>query len=400
MIGSYIFLEIAIECIEIIVLEPIPVRRIRNDRRRRIARKEWGELLGILARKVDITRYSGSLCISLSNLDHLRIDIWCIYLIFSTWIGFHACDIFHTCEFFAVVEGEWFDTEMPIHSWGDIACEHRGFYRDRPWSTKWIKEWFSIFPVRKSNKGAGKIFFDRCFSCFLSVSSLVKRITRDIEHDMSDIIDDKDEDMYFYRIRIVRSMERREDRFLADRLYRRSITQERSCRWCLYDDQLFSCEIFTPANVCERIVEAIKGRDFLSMDIDIDSIRESTSHKKLIGMCEFSWSRYESILDFHISESYLFRFSSYEGLESWLTRESESYITRIVADFLVLLGCVWYDFHECEYREKCGKVKVCFIENYCSDKISQLLLFLFFRVEILYDYHTTWTYRIPRRYTE
>jgi hypothetical protein len=53
----------------------------------------------------------------------------------------------------------------------------------------------------------------------------MKRITRDIEEDMSDIIDDEDEDMYFCFGRIVRRMNRREYRLLSDRLDRRSMSK-------------------------------------------------------------------------------------------------------------------------------------------------------------------------------
>ena len=185
---------------------------------------------------------------------------------------------------------------------------------------------------------------------------------------MSYIIHYEDKNMDFYRIGIVGSMERREDRLLAYRLDRRNARESRASRRCLDDDELFAGEIFTPANICKSIMKGIKAGDFLSMDIYIDSIRESTSYKEFIGMSKLSWSRYEPILDFHISESYLLGFSAYEGLESWLTSEGESYIARIVADFLVLLGGVWDDFHECEYREKRENVKVCFSQNDYRDK--------------------------------
>lgn len=139
MIGFYIFLEVAIERIEVIVLESIAIWRIRDDRRWSISRKERSELLGICARKTDILRYSCTFGISLGDLDHQRIDIRGIYLIFSTRIRFHTSDIFHTRELFSVMKGEWLDPEIPIHSWSDISGEHRGLYRDRTRSTKWIK---------------------------------------------------------------------------------------------------------------------------------------------------------------------------------------------------------------------------------------------------------------------
>ena len=370
MIRFYNFFEVTIECIEIIVLESISIRRIRDYSRRRITRKEWRKFLCILARKVDIARYSCSLCISLGDFYHQRIDIGSVYLILSAWIGFHAGDIFHARKLISHMKGEWLNTEMSIHSWGDIAGEHRCFYGDRPWSTKWIKEWFPIFPVRESNKCACEIFFYGSLSRFLSIPSLMERITSDIQKDMSDIIYYEDKNMDFYRIGIVGSMECRKDRLLAYRLDRRNARESRSSRRCLDDDELFSSEIFTPANICKSIMKGIKTGDFLSMNIYVYSIRESTSYKKFISMSKFSWSRYEPILNFHISKSYLLRFSAHEGLKSWLTGESESYIARIVADFLVLLGGVWDDFHECEYREKRENVKVCFTQNDYKDKKS------------------------------
>ena len=116
----------------------------------------------------------------------------------------------------------------------------------------------------------------------------MKRVTCDIEHDMSDIIDDEDEDVDFYRIRIVRSMERREDRFLTDRLDRRNARKHRSSRRCLDDDELFPRQVVTPADICESIVEGIEARDLRSMEIYIDSVGESTPYKEFIDMSEFS----------------------------------------------------------------------------------------------------------------
>ena len=180
VIRFYNFFEVTIECIEIIILKPISIRGIRDYSRRRITRKEWRKFLGILARKVDIAWYSCSLCISLGDFYHQRIDIGSIYLILSAWIGFHAGDIFHARKLISHMKGEWLNTEMSIHSWGDIAGEHRCFYGDRPWSAKWIKEWFPIFPVRESNKCACEIFFYGSLSRFLSIPSLMERITGDI----------------------------------------------------------------------------------------------------------------------------------------------------------------------------------------------------------------------------
>lgn len=116
----------------------------------------------------------------------------------------------------------------------------------------------------------------------------MKRVSSDIEEDMRNIIDDENEDMDFYRIGIIRGMESRKDRFLADRLDRRNAREHRSSRRCFDDDEFFPCQIFTPADICESIMKCIKTRDFFSMDIDVDSIGKSTSYKEFIGMSEFS----------------------------------------------------------------------------------------------------------------
>jgi hypothetical protein len=123
-------------------------------------------------------------------------------------------DIFHAYELSTIMEGERLDPEVSIHSWSDIACEHRSFDRDRPRSTEGIDERFSIFPVRKRYECSGEIFFYRSFSCFLPVSSLMKWISRHIEHDMSDIVDDEDEYVDFYCVSIIGRMECGEYRFL------------------------------------------------------------------------------------------------------------------------------------------------------------------------------------------
>lgn len=58
----------------------------------------------------------------------------------------------------------------------------------------------------------------------------MERISRDIKEDVSDIIDDEDEDMYFCFGRIVRSVDRREYRLLSDCLDRRSMRELRPGR--------------------------------------------------------------------------------------------------------------------------------------------------------------------------
>jgi hypothetical protein len=75
-----------------------------------------------------------------------------------------------------------------------------------------------------------------------------------IEEDSCDIIDDEDEDVNLDRIGIVRGMERREDRFLSDRLDRRSAREDRSSRACLDDDIFPSCQVARPVDRCESIM--------------------------------------------------------------------------------------------------------------------------------------------------
>lgn len=215
--------EIRIEAIEVIVLKTLSIGRIRDDRDWWwICAMRW--LWKISNRECDIIRDSCALRISSRYCYHLWIDIWSRDLVFSGGIGIHMSDILHTRELGSIMEGERLDAEMSIHSWSDIASEHRGFDRDRPRSAEWIYERLSIFPVRKCDECGCEIFFYRSLTCFLSISALMKRISRDIEHDMSNIIDDEYEDMDFDGVSIVRSMECGEYRLLCDWLDRRGIT--------------------------------------------------------------------------------------------------------------------------------------------------------------------------------
>ena len=73
----------------------------------------------------------------------------------------------------------------------------------------------------------------------------MQSITRDIEHDTCDIIDDEDEDMDLYGVRMVRGVECGVYRLLSDSLDRGSMRESRSRRCSFYDDTLSSCEILT-----------------------------------------------------------------------------------------------------------------------------------------------------------
>lgn len=110
----------------------------------------------------------------------------------------------------------------------------------------------------------------------------MERISRDIEEDMGDIIDDEDEDMDLDRVSIVRSMERREDRFLSDRLDSRSAREDRPSRACLDDDIFSTCQVVSPAHIREDIVKSIEIGDLRIRDLHVDPIGKSASDKETI----------------------------------------------------------------------------------------------------------------------
>lgn len=141
---------------------------------------------------------------------------------------------------------------------------------------------------------------------------------------MCHIIDNQYENMDFCSVCEIRSIESGEYCSLSDTLDCRNTFESRSCGRCLDDDAFFSCEVFTPLDAIEHIVEMIEIFSFLTTQLDIDSIRESAPNKEFIHISVRSCTRYETILDLYICTPESFTFSSYQGFESRLASENKT----------------------------------------------------------------------------
>jgi len=139
-------------------------------------------------------------------------------MILATWIYLAPGSISNYLEHLTIIEWEFFHSKMSKKSWGDITSNHNCFYRNCTRTTERIRERNRVFPVSKSNECCGKIFFDRSFSCFSTISSLMERISSDIEENMSNIVDDEYENMYLDTIREIWSIQRTEYSSLPDTL--------------------------------------------------------------------------------------------------------------------------------------------------------------------------------------
>lgn len=128
-------------------------------------------------------------------------------MIFTTRIYLAPCSISNRLEHLIIIEWEFFYPKMSKKSWGDITSNHNCFYRNCARTTERIRERNRVFPVSKSNECCGKIFFDGSFSCFSAISSLMERISSYIEENMSNIVDDEYENMHFYAIREIWSIQ-------------------------------------------------------------------------------------------------------------------------------------------------------------------------------------------------
>lgn len=204
----------------------------------------------------------------------------------------------------------------------------------------------------------------------------MKRISRDIEEDVGDIIDDEDEDMYFCFGRIVWRMDRREYRLLSDRLDRRSMSKLGASRWCFDDDALLPCEVISPGDICKRIMKSIEVDDLRIRDLHVDSIRESTSDEEAIENFEWTLPTYESILPGRLGESEFLTLSAHERLESWLAGDGDVDIFSVVWRAILLFRGVGDNFHGCDYMRKSRIVKIYYDREYLFDKNNYIRMLL------------------------
>lgn len=316
---SYDSHEFAVDLVNLTILETIPIGWIGDDD----TFWDWSSYK-ILHRKSNIIEDSCSFGISLRYLYHLGSDITRQDGIFTTWVDLASGSILYVQEYLRVKKPEFLHSEVTRESWSNIASDHDGFDRNSSWSTEGVNERNGVLPVCECYECCGEIFFDRSLSSFSSISSLVEWISRDIDEDMSHIIDDEDENMYLSTIGQIRRIECREDSPLPHTLNRWDTLEGRSRRWCLDDDSFLAREIIRPLESVQCIIESVEILYFLRCELDIDTIRKSAPDKELIHIPVSSCTRDESILgrDLGTTESLTLAFD--EWLEAWLTREYES----------------------------------------------------------------------------
>ncbi len=318
-IFSYFGYEFFIDAIHLIGLESISIGRITNNDtfKRRI-----GDIIAYS--EIDIIEDSSSFGITLGYLYHVWIYITGIDMILATRIYLTPCGISNHLEHLTIIEWEFFYSKMSKKSWGDITSNHNCFYRNCARTTERIGEGNRVFPVSKCNECCGKIFLDGSFSCFSAISSLMERISSDIEENMRDIVDDENEDMYLDTIREIWSIQCTEYGSLSNTLESWYTLQSWSCRRCFDNNSFFSSEILTPLESIQSIIELIEIIRFFSSKLDIDSIRKSTPDEEFIHIPLCPSTRYETILDLYICTSETLTFSLDERLDSRLTSENKA----------------------------------------------------------------------------
>ncbi len=346
-----IFYELCIYLWESITLYTVAIRRICDD----------GCLFVVFEKvphfKHDILSDTCSFGIFSCNSYHLRIYIWCVYLVFSTWIWFVSCFSFDQFKEASIMKGKRLYSEVSLKSWRNISRDHDGFDWDSSTSAKWVEDWTFVLPVRKCDECCCETFLDGCLTCLSSISAFMKGFTCDIEEDMCDIIDDEDEDMDFDSVCDIWSIECGVYCLLSDWLYRRSAWKCRaSCR-SLYDDIFFSCEIVRPLYPFAESKECIKVCDFCLWKWYINSVGEPTPHEEFVGIFECSVSFDESILSSDICESDAFTFPLCEWLESWLASEYKwEWFLEFESCSFCCVGKYFYHARECiEKMRKCKK---------------------------------------------
>ncbi len=306
---TYIFDELGIDRLDLIVLQSVPIWRIGDDDPLRY----WASHV-VSDRESDISIHSCSLCVGSCYSYHLRIYICPCDGIFATWIDLAASRILHLLQQPTIVESELFNSELASKPRGYIASDHDRLDRYRTRSTHRIREGSCVLPISERYECGCEIFFEWCLSCLTSVSTLVEWISRDIEEDMSHVVDDEDEYMYLDPVGYIGSIHRGEYRPLTHTLDRRCMLESRPGWCCLDYDPLFAREIVGPLEPVESIIERIEVLDFRICQLDIYSIGESASYEELVHIliCPSTW--YESISGDYLGTTDPVTFSLHEWL--------------------------------------------------------------------------------------
>ena len=127
-------------------------------------------------------RESNSIChacptsILLRNSNHLWINITSKYLIglFENFFSrFLKC--FSVKSF--IIPRKVEKIKIPLESWCNIACYHRGFDRNRAASTHRIIKRLNIFPTTEEYHRSCQRLFNRCLPCQSPISTLMKCVS-------------------------------------------------------------------------------------------------------------------------------------------------------------------------------------------------------------------------------
>jgi hypothetical protein len=146
----------------------------------------------------------------------------------------------------------------------------------------------------------------------MTISSLVKWVSCDIEEDMSDIIDDEYEYMDLDTTRRIGCGESREYGFLSDTLDRRYARESRSRRGSLDDDVFSTAQIVTPLYRFAECIECIEVGDPRLGETQIDAIGKPAPYEELIHIGQRSTTLDHTILSSDICEVELLTLATYE----------------------------------------------------------------------------------------
>ncbi len=204
-------------------------------------------------------------CISLSDLNHLFIDIISENAIFSCWVdGFFSFFSYFFEDFF-IMKWKVFACKASEESRCNIASNQGCFDSNRSRSTTWINQRRRIFPSCKHNKSSSKSFFYRGFSLFFSIPSLMKRFSTRIEENMCNIFDNEDENMNLVESVVFKKhsffivmKEGVYHCFFPDFLDTRCMCEYRTNTRCIDDDGMIFWEIFFPIDFFYESKKRIK----------------------------------------------------------------------------------------------------------------------------------------------
>ena len=185
-----------------------------------------------------------------------------------------------------------FKCEASLESRCDISCNHSRFYRQSPRSTARISQVLSILPSTRQNESSCYIFFERRFTCFASISSLIQSAPRTIYKNCRLIIGEHHKNFYIFSLSIYSpSSDRIEllvNCFIWDGLQSSLTGQLRFVGVHIDSDRLTNRDILSPIDRLYQGKKSIKISTRTTGNLYIYFVCNSTSEIDLHQFFEFS----------------------------------------------------------------------------------------------------------------